>query len=466
MDRAGYLRVLRRYASFLVAGLLAGLLLAGGTAALLPRAYTASSTLFLQVQFTGATLKSRAEFAIERVQSYPALIESPVLLQRVISDLDLPMTTQQLAAQVQAESQADTSLLTVSATADDPRLAARIANDAGKQLIEKVGTLESGQVTSSNSMQLVQTVLAQPPLAPSSPDVPVLLSLGALAGLVGAYLLALLLDALRPGVRTVDEVRQVTGLPVIAQLPRRSVRRRNALALTSAVVTFAANVRAIGRGDVPPLLLLVPVDRRAAGSATRYVLARGLANAGANPVVVEADGSLLPPPAVALPGAAPGIAELLADDCAAVVHRNVIEGVDAVATGDPGAAPAGLRLPGLVARAIDRLREDHTAVVVQATEDSAPLPTGAMAGAGPVALLVVSRGATQLGLRDALTRLRIYGIEPTGVVLLDTPEGRPIELHETWRGDEPALRTPDSTGIDTGELERLIAAAASAREAR
>jgi hypothetical protein len=216
---------------------------------------------------------------------------------------------------------------------------------------------------------------------------------------------------------------------------------------------------------VPPLLLLVPVDRRAARSATRYVLARGLAAAGEHPVVVEADRTVMSPAAVALPSAAPGTAELLADDTAAVVHRNVIDGVDAVPIGDPDSSPTGHRLPGRVARAIDRLREDHTAVVVQATEESVPLPAGAMAAAEPVALLVVSRRSTQLGLRDALMRLRVSGIEPSGVVLLDTPEGRPIELQETWRDDEPAHRSAETAGIETGELERLIAAVASAREA-
>jgi hypothetical protein len=63
-------------------------------------------------------------------------------------------------------------------------------------------------------------------------------------------------------------------------------------------------------------------------------------------------------------------------------------------------------------------------------------------------------------------RLRISGIEPSGVVLLDTPEGRPIELTETWRTDEPAHRSEEPAGIDTGELEGLIAAVASAREAQ
>ena len=115
MDSAGYFRVLRRYFLFIVAGLLVGLTAAGVTAAALPRAYTAQSSLFLQVSLTGSTLKSRAAFAIERVQSYPVLLESPVLLQRVIDDLSLRMTTQQLADDLKADSPPGTSLVTVTA---------------------------------------------------------------------------------------------------------------------------------------------------------------------------------------------------------------------------------------------------------------------------------------------------------------------------------------------------------------
>jgi hypothetical protein len=260
-------------------------------------------------------------------------------------------------------------------------------------------------------------------------------------------------------------VRRVTGLPVVAELPARAVRRRRRLALTPDAAVFADTVRAFGHGSVPPLLLLVPADGRAARSATRYVLARGLAAIGGTPVVVEADRVLVPPPSVRVPGGVAGLSELLAHDTADVVRTGAVDGIDVVPTGDAAAAPTGLRLPGRVTRAVERLREQHSTVVIQASEDSVPLPAGAVANASPVALVTVSRGATQRGLRDVIVRLRIAGIVPVGVVLLDTPRSRPADLRETWRPDEAARPTADSSGIDTGEFERMIVGVA-ARETR
>jgi capsular polysaccharide biosynthesis protein len=461
MENAGLLAALRRHVALVLALTLVGLVLAAVVTAVLPRTYEAKATLFLRVQAASTSLYERSQFALQRVQSYPALLDSPTLLRSVISTAQLKETTQQLAQEVTAENPTNTVLLNVTASASTPDGAAAIANAAADALAKNVNTLENNETASKNAVTLVPQISAQAPASPSSPNRPVVLGLGLVAGFVLGALLALLLERVRPRVRTIADVRRVSGLPVIAQLPRGGKLAE------AAAATAAVNLRTIARGHVPPVVLLAPAEARAARAGAHLLTSWGLAQSGRRTVALIAPSDPIAPLGVTIAPSAPGLSELLAGRSG--VNEVTVpvkdRGFEVVPTGALGVAPSAFELEHSAQQMLAPLVTARDVVVLQADLASRPLDLGTAGRLARAALLVVSRrSTTEHDLRRLLAEVRVLDIVPIGVLMTDV--GAPsLDLIETWTDTdflriefEPAAQQPitgeHAIGIGTTAHDR------------
>ncbi|GAA2749769.1 Wzz/FepE/Etk N-terminal domain-containing protein [Amnibacterium kyonggiense] len=443
MDSSGLLRSLRRHARLVVVVTIASVLLAVLVSALIPRTYTAKATLFLRVQAASATLTQRSQFALERIQSFPQLLESPQLLRGVIAKLDLTITPQQLAEHLSAVVPTNTVLLEVSAEAGDPRQAATLANAAATALATDVNTLENSETNSRNAVMLVPRVVAQAPSGPSTPNVPAILGLGLLAGLVAGLLAALGLERWRPRLLDAEDVRRVTGLPLVAQL---GPARRDGPVVGGQ--TAASSLRALGRGSIAESIVLAPAGPPVADHAVLHELARGIADTGRRVAVVgtTSDGD------DAADG--PGLAELLAGTVSAddVIAARTGE-VDVIVAGDPDVLPSGLAIERSFASAVRPVVDAHDVTLLQSAMDDGPVDLTITArGARWVIIVASRRTTTEQEVRRVQAALRSTEVRPIGVVLTD---GRPIatiDLATSWLEDdfvtaEPAAQ-PESEPSD------------------
>jgi capsular polysaccharide biosynthesis protein len=428
MESAGLLTALRRHLAIVLALTLLGLALGGVVTAVLPRTYEAKATLFLRVQAASTSLYERSQFALQRVQSYPELLDSPGLLRDVISTLRLNTTPQELSQRVTADNPTSTVLLNVTASAPTPDGAAAIANAAADELAKNVNALENNETTSKNAVMLVPQISAQPPAAPSSPNRAVILGLGLIAGFVVGALLALLLERVRPRVRTIADVRRVTGLPVIAQFPRGE-RVAEAAAAAAAV-----NLRTITHGHIPPLLLLAPAETRAARTGAQLETAWGLAQSGRRAVAITAPGDPAAPRGADLAPAAPGLSDVLSgrrnveDVTVAVEDR----GFEVLPVGDLSIAPSTFELERSAQQMLAPLVTARDVVVLQADLNSRPLDLATAGRLARTALLVVSRRTTtEHDLRRVLSQVRVLDILPIGVLMTDV-SAPSLDLIETW----------------------------------
>lgn len=434
MEPVGYLRLLSKYLPFVLALAVLGALVAGGVAAALPRTYTAQSTLFLEVQ-SSSTLYERSQFALQRVQSYPPLLKSPAVLQAVIDRLHLGTTTQQLAKDVTATNPPNTVLVNVAASAPTGTRAAAIANEAASQLATSVDAMENQQTLTKNAVRLTTQIAAQAPSGPSSPAAAVIVGLGALLGLVAGILLALLLDAVLPVVRSSADVRRISGLPVIGALPWTDLRPGARARVTAAGVATADHLGAITRGHLPPMVLLAPAGGSANNPLIRYQLAHGLAESGRRVLVVETDAALRPPRHILAPGA-PGMTDVLAEraDADSVVVPHATGRVDVVPVGDMHRAPTAVEVERRLESALQSVGRDHDITVLQASTDSVPVRLQVLAPVARGVLVVVShRWTTERALRRVTAELRSLGITPIGVLMVHAPRIRQIETVEQWR---------------------------------
>lgn len=446
MESSGYLHMLRRHIVLVIATALLGLVVAAGAARSITPTYHAQATLFLKVQSGSTSLYERSQFALQRVQSYPQLLESPALLQKVKEQVGLTLSTQQLAAMTNASNPANTVLVNVTADAPSGELAAAIANAAADQLASSVDALENAQASTKNAVILAPQIRAQAPTAPSSPNIPVLLGLGVLAGLVLGYLLAILLETVRPTMRTPEHVRRVTGLPVVAQMPTAWIRRRH-IAGSEVTDLAADNLRAISRGALPPLVVLAPADSPSRHRLTRYMLARGLADSGRRVAVIETTADARLPKGLTLPPHAAGLSEVLAEkiEPAHAVIPHALDRLAVVPVGDVDRAPSQFETERRLPSALREIVRRYDTTVLEVSEIDRPVSLIALAPSTPGALLVVSRRWTsEKAARRLLAKLRVLAIVPIGVVMVDVPSYHTTDLLSTWtEGDFVTIAAVD-----------------------
>ncbi|WP_295789495.1 polysaccharide biosynthesis tyrosine autokinase [uncultured Microbacterium sp.] len=220
MELSEYLRILRK--NWLPIVLLTALGLLGSIAFTFSRTpiYESSSTIFVSTQAgsTAAELQQGSSFTQARINTYVGLVKTPIVLDPVISGLDLQQSAQTLSESVNASAAANSTLITITAADASSEQAALIANEVASSLSAAVPSLEPEAVDGSSPVRLTQVSEAQPSAKPASPNVLVNLTLGTLVGLVLGVTFALLRTRLDNRVRTPRDAEQITSAPGIGAI--------------------------------------------------------------------------------------------------------------------------------------------------------------------------------------------------------------------------------------------------------
>lgn len=161
-------------------------------------------------------------------------------------------------------------------------------------LKEQLDQLEIEEVLQTGETSLVQE--ASPPSSPSKPKTKRNVILGIILGLVLGLALAAMIERLDRRIRSIEELEELFGLPIIARIPKskafQSARTEDMLkaAEAEAYRTLRTNLRYLNVGDRNLESLLIASPEPNDGKST---VARGLAGAmaelGDNVVLIEAD---------------------------------------------------------------------------------------------------------------------------------------------------------------------------------
>ena len=250
------------------------------------------------------------------------------------------------------------------------------------------------------------------------------------------------------------DVRRVTGLPVIARIPWTQTFPRLAARDTTPGAVAVANLRAIGLGVLPPVLLLAPAGRHEARPLVRYLIARAIAASGRRVAVVETDAAGALPTDINIPEGTPGFRELLAgsaDIDAATVRA--ADRLDVVPAGDTSSILPAPVLERGVERALLQVASRHDVIVLEATAGGGPLDLQTVGPVAKAAVLVLSHAfTTERSALRVLAHLRMLGVLPIGVLLIDAPALGSPDLAETWRDDD-YLRITEPTGFAAAAAE-------------
>ncbi|PPF82231.1 chromosome partitioning protein [Subtercola sp. Z020] len=249
MQLEDVLRVFQR-SWLLIAGLtILGLLAAGAALAVTTPQYQSTSRLFVSTQArdSASDLLQGSTYTQSRMISYSHLVVQPVVLDPVISSLGLALTSDQLAGHVTANVITDSLILEVTVSEASPQQAADIANAVAAQLVSTITTQIEDPGDGTKPLIAVSIIAnASPAANPTTPVSWLYLVVGGVGGLLLAIGLAFLISGFDNRVRSVDDVKRLTDLPILGHFPRQAkVRDRPLLFADDMMSQRAESFRAL-----------------------------------------------------------------------------------------------------------------------------------------------------------------------------------------------------------------------------
>ena len=450
--------------------------------ALAPKVYEARSELLVtpvpsdDPALSGLPIIRGSSDPTRDVETAARLISNRSVAERVRDEVG-PGAPEPLLEHIRAEPVAQSNLVAVTAEADTPRDAQRVANGFAEHAIDvqttklhaaldkSIANLEArvealgpegdqgadGDFSLRQQLTRLQTLRGQDdptlsiqsrasePTSPASPKKKLTVIAGVLAGLILGIGGAFALQVLDPRLRREEQLRSLYGLPVLGRIPKEGRGGSAALAperlspsTLEAYRTLRATLAATRRGskiETPTILVTSPSPSE--GKTTSAInLASSLALAGNNVILIEAD---LRRPAI---GEALGVKAKngtgsvllgMTDLEDALVETNAYGRYLRLLLADSSGGASGFMADQLFLPAAGHLVEDAKEIADYVIVDSPPLAE--VIDALPLAqqvdevLVVVRLGRTQLTKLQNLGELLARSdIEPVGFAVVGVPD--------------------------------------------
>lgn len=448
-----YVKLLYRYWRAIALGLVLGLLAGLGLGLIQPKVYTANSSGFLNSTVEAATGSTNSvaiasasdSYAKSRAKSYADLGQSRVVAESVIEKLGLDTSPQSLVGSVTVSAPTDTVTIQVSAKASTPQGASDIANAWIEAMAEEIRSLETGGSDSLNAtLQLTPLESAVIPSRPSSPNLMLFASTGALIGLLGAVVFALFKGQYDKRIRSTSDVEAVTDHPIVGKLPleKSLTEHESRLSLDGKAtedVRVRGSVQLLNESlrdlrtnlefldvDNPPRSIVVTSALPGDGKSTVAAnLATIIASSGKQVVLIDAD---LRKPTVATSFNLPsevGLTDVLAGRAplASVVHQwDPRREMYILTAGSIPPNPAELLASNTMKELVNSLTAEGATVIIDAPPVLPVTDASILAAQFDGALVVASANVTRTdSLEQALNKIESVQGRVLGMVLNRIP---------------------------------------------
>lgn len=443
MDVRDYIALLRRSWLMIVACTVIAAAIGTAVALLTPPMYQATTQLYVSVRNTGAAsdLAQSANYARLAVASYVQVVPTSLVLEPVIDEFQLDLTESELAEQVSASSSLNTQLISITVTDPNPSLTAQLANAIGASLAAVVpAELEPPAVAGEASKVRVETVApALVPTSPSSPNLPLSVTLGALLGLALGVGLAVLRAVLDTRVHTVADVEETLETPILGGIPFDPASARRPLVVqdvprgphAEAFRAARTNLQFLTTAGQTPTFVVTSSAPAEGKSTTCVNLALVLAETGARVALVDAD---LRKPRVAdllgIEGGA-GLSDVLAGrlPLSDAVRRWGDAGLFVVPAGTVPPNPAELLGSPAMQHVLDELRAVFDVILIDAPPLLAVTDAAVVTRLTTGAIMIAASGSSRKpSLENAAKVLASADARLLGAVMTKLPTSGPDSL--------------------------------------
>ncbi|MGH3751266.1 MAG: polysaccharide biosynthesis tyrosine autokinase [Pseudonocardiaceae bacterium] len=437
MELQDYLRMLRRGWLTVVVVTAVGVGLASLYAALAPRVFDATTVLFVSAgdPTTISDLQQGAQFVTSAVVTYSEIIDSSTVLGPVAEELRLRQSVDDLAAMVTVSVREETTLIDVTVSGETPELVATVANAAADSAIRIIPTLQA----TPKGQPLVRLQQIRPAVEPTiagSPDVQRILTVGLVVGLCVGLGATIARQTLNTRIRRPDDVRDLTGIPLLGVLPRwapaqRLPQRKKVGGLTlvvrddpssaagEAFRTLRTNLRFLESRDLRSLVFTTVADDQH-GAEVAANLAWTLAQAGQRVLLVDLDlrRSSVGEAVGIRPGT--GLADVLTRqaDLSDVIHDTTNPLLRIVLAGTPQPNPSDLLSAPHMTSLLRQMERDYDYVILHAPPLLPYADAAVISAAAAGTFVSVAAGRTKAHeVTTALGALANVQVRPLGMVL-------------------------------------------------
>ncbi|BDZ42738.1 chromosome partitioning protein [Paraoerskovia sediminicola] len=379
---------------------------------------------------TANELVQSYDFSQKQVRTFSALVTRPIVLDPVISELDLEASPEDLAKQISVSSPLNTSLISIDVEDPSAEEAADVANATAQNLALVVGDLVPDLESGDSSVTLETVRPAVVPEVPSSPKTLLWIALGLVGGAVAGVTYIALREIVDTRVRDLHGVTAVVDAPVLGSVAHeRRVPRHPLLDDPSTSNQRAEAFRQIRTNltflEVANERVLLPITSSVPGegkSTTAANIAQSLAAGGSRVVLVEAD--LRRPalgPLLGLESMA-GLTTVLAaraelDD---VIQHWGTTSLDIVLAGERPPNPSELLGSDAMLKLLGKLSKRYDKVVIDCPPLVPVTDAAVIARACGGAVLVAGAGRVKRAdLQQAVSNLKSVGAPIIGVVAND-----------------------------------------------
>jgi receptor protein-tyrosine kinase len=342
-----------------------------------PKVYESSATLFVGDRQASPDNFQALQSAQSLTKTYAELIQSENVANRVARTVTPGETGAQLLDHVTLKPLPDTQLIVLTAEAGSGHGAAVLANSYAQTFIDYAQTNLSNRTKSDISL----VDLAQPATSPIRPRPTLYAAITLLVSLLLGVAVALLRAQFDRSLGEPEELVDILGIPILAQIPTISPRK---LAggredhFLEAFRILRANISSLSSSKQPVRSMLVTSAEAGEGKTTVTVaLARVLGEQGQRVIVVEGD---LRRPALSKAldadgGSWQGLVQHLTQDVAlsAVAHETSLENVWLIPSGALAPSPSILLQEAPLRRLLEEALDWADYVIF----DSPPLSAGA-----------------------------------------------------------------------------------------
>jgi len=327
-------------------------------------------------------------------------------------------------ADVKIESFPTDGIMKVTARSPGPRLAQLSAQAVTDALIQRVRAGEVGQ----SEVKVKDISPAQLPTAPVYPRKKLTYMAAGLLGLLLGIGAALLRQNLSTKITTVDELAQVSGVPVFAEIPEEiavlRLKTPDALVNDSRLAVVAEALRELrtnlvfAESDARSIVVTSP-DGSHGKTTVSFGLAATFARAGSRTLLVDCDlrrgrvAEMLSMPR------SPGLMEVLVGDVplGEAIHHTSVGMLDVITAGRRSGDPSEL-LANEFPAILSRLEEHYEAIVIDCPPVVPISDARVIARYADATLIVASAGAVRRRqVRSAVDRLELISVRPTAAVL-------------------------------------------------
>lgn len=154
--------------------------------------------------------KSDIQSNVELINTYNVIIKSPAILDEVVDELGLSISSSDLEDKLDVSSEEDSQVVTVNASDPDPEMASNMANTTVEVFQDQIPDLMN-----VDNVSVLSTAVTKADPSPVSPRPMLNIAIAiVLGGMVGVGL-AFLLEYLDNTIKTEDDIEKNLGVPVL-----------------------------------------------------------------------------------------------------------------------------------------------------------------------------------------------------------------------------------------------------------